>query len=501
MKSLINTSLLLLALLLPATVAAYDFEVDGIYYNINGNEATVTNGPSYYSGDVTIPEAVTYNRVTRTVTAIDNKAFWLCSELTSVTIPNTVRSLGEYAFFSCSGLTSVTIPHSVTSICYNSFQSCMGLKSIKVENGNQSYDSRDNCNAIIETASNTLVAGCQNTIIPNSVTSIGETAFFKCIGLKAITIPNSVTSIGDAAFECCDSLMSLVIGSSVTSIGDDAFTYCYSMESISIDSDNPSYDSRGNCNAIIESASNTLIFGCKNTIIPNSVTSIGDWSFAVCSGLTSVNIPNSVTVIGNYAFEGCGGLRDVYSFITDLNNVTVGNNAFWLVSDSWDPNAYSVRTLHVLQGMADAYQADWHWYHYFGQIVDDLMPENHLHGDVNGDGEVNIADVNAVIDIILGGNGNTAADVNGDGEINITDINAILHIIMGGGGPSPDEHEWVDLGLPSGTLWATCNVGASNPEEYGDYFAWGETEPKDYYDWNTYKWSKDSSDTLTKYCT
>ena len=428
MKSLINTSLLLLALLmLPATAAAYDFMVDGIYYNINGNEATVTSGPGYYSGDVTIPEAVTYNRVTRAVTAIGDKAFWLCGGLTGVAIPHTVRSIGEYAFFSCSGLTSVTVPHSVTSICYNSFQSCMGLKSIKVENGNPSYDSRDNCNAIIETASNTLVAGCQNTIIPNSVTSIGEAAFFRCTGLKAITIPNSVTSIGYAAFESCDSLMSLVIGSSVTLIGDDAFLYCHSLESISIDRDNPSYDSRGNCNAIIETASNTLIFGCQTTIIPNSVTSIGDWSFAVCQGLTSVNIPNSVTSIGSYAFEGCQGLRDVYSFISDLNNVSVGISAFWLMSYQWDPNAYSVRTLHVPQGMADAYRADWNWYPYFGQIVDDLMP-----GDVNGDHEVNLADINAIIDIILGGNASImAADVNGDGEINIADINTIIDIILG----------------------------------------------------------------------
>jgi hypothetical protein len=118
---------------------------------------------------------------------------------------------------------------------------------------------------------------------------------------------------------------------------------------------------------------------------------------------------------------------------------------------------------------------------------------------VNGDQEVNIADINAVIDIILSGSGNlTAADVNKDGEINIADVNAIIDLILGGGAPQ-DNHEYVDLGLPSGTLWATCNVGANSPEQYGDYFAWGETVPKEVYTWETYKWCNGTWDSLTKY--
>lgn len=124
-----------------------------------------------------------------------------------------------------------------------------------------------------------------------------------------------------------------------------------------------------------------------------------------------------------------------------------------------------------------------------------------IYGDVNDDLEVNIADVNSVIDIILTDSGNlTAGDVNGDHEVNIADVNTIISIILSG--PAPDlEHDYVDLGLPSGTLWATRNVGASAPEEYGDYFAWGETEPKNDYDWSTYKWCNGSETNLTKYCT
>ena len=127
-----------------------------------------------------------------------------------------------------------------------------------------------------------------------------------------------------------------------------------------------------------------------------------------------------------------------------------------------------------------------------GENIDDIP------GDANHDGEVDIADVNTVVDIILGFmiGDYPAANVNGDGEINIADINAIIAIIQG----AYEEHEWVDLGLTSGTLWATCNVGASSPEEFGDYFAWGETEPKEVYNEQTYKWS-DGHYRLTKYCT
>ncbi len=122
-----------------------------------------------------------------------------------------------------------------------------------------------------------------------------------------------------------------------------------------------------------------------------------------------------------------------------------------------------------------------------------------MYGDVNGDGEVNITDVNHIINIILAGDYDSNSDVNSDGEVNITDLNVIIELILN---PEPpvEEHEWVDLGLPSGTLWATCNVGANSPEEFGDYFAWGETEPKDYYHLGTYKWCNGSYNTMTKYC-
>ena len=273
--------------------------------------------------------ALTSVTIPNSVNSIGGYAFYKCSGLKFLTIPNSVKSIGENAFSYCSGLTSVTIPNSVTYVGECAFSYCNGLTSIFVESGNLKYDSRNNCNAIIETSSNSLIVGCMNTIIPNNVTSIGEMAFLDCSGLTSVIIPNRVTTIGERAFEGCRGLTSITIPMSVTSIADYAFEGCSSLTSIMVESDNQIYDSRNNCNAIIETSSNNLIAGCMNTIIPNSVTSIDKYAFYGCSGLTSVAIPNSVTSIGHFAFDGCRGLTS----ITIPNSVTsIGNSTFLFCS-------------------------------------------------------------------------------------------------------------------------------------------------------------------------
>ena len=326
-----------LLVLAMAVTAQTKVEVDGIYYNLDNsnNTAEVTYGDSKYSGDIVIPASISVNGATYSVTTIGNYAFYECTGLTSIRIPNSVTTIGEDAFFECDGLTSIKIPSSVTKIGNWAFSECSELRKIIVEADNPIYDSRGNCNAIIETASNTLIRGSKETIIPNSVTKIGDgafsecsglmsfeipnsvktignDAFFFCEGLLSIEIPNSVTAIGEFAFSGCVGLARIEIPSSVTKIGNWAFSECSGLRGLAVSADNPIYDSRENCNAIIERASNTLIQGCKNTFIPNSVTTIGEAAFFYCDGLTSIEIPNSVTTIEEAAFYGCSNLEKIY---------------------------------------------------------------------------------------------------------------------------------------------------------------------------------------------
>jgi hypothetical protein len=307
-----------------------------------GNSVTSIGTEAFYGCS-----GLTSIEIPNSVTSIGGSAFSGCSGLTSVTIPNSVTNIGNYAFSGCSGLTSVTIPNSVTSIDYSVFYGCSGLTSIVVDKNNPVYDSRDNCNAIIKTATNSLVVGCQNTIIPNSVTSIDRFAFKECSGLTSIEIPNSVTGIGQDAFEGCSGLTSVTIPNSVTSIGVHAFNGCSGLTSIVVDKNNPVYDSRDNCNAIIETATNTLICGCKKTIIPNSVTSIGERAFFGCSGLTSVAIPESVKNIGSEAFSNCM-LREIYvgGVVPDMGSssfsLAIYNHAILYVPNgTWETYAYN----------------------------------------------------------------------------------------------------------------------------------------------------------------
>ena len=363
MKTKLFTLLLAVAASV-GTLFAQKVQIGDLYYNLDATNQTaeVTSQNSsypYWSTTITtaiIPASVEYNSVTYSVTSIGFQAFYECTGLTSVTIPNSVTSIGNMAFQGCSGLTSVTIPNSVTSIGVWAFYRCSGLTS-PVYNAHvfafmpTSYSGAYTIPDGIESIASEAFFGCSgltSVTIPNSVTSIGERAFYNCSGLTSVTIPNSVTSIGDFAFYNCSSLTSVTIPNSVTSIGnsafggcsgltsvtipnsvtsigDGAFFGCSGLTSLSVEAGNTVYDSRNNCNAIIKTSTNTLIFGCQNTTIPNSVTSIGEWAFSGCTGLTSVTIPNSVTSIGSHAFRDCTGLTSV----TIPNSVTsIGSSAF-----------------------------------------------------------------------------------------------------------------------------------------------------------------------------
>ena len=309
---------LFFTLLLFATMAgyAYDFQSGDFYYNITSSSAPYTVEITYqeysssnnYSGLTTanIPETVTYNGITYSVTSIGDWAFEYCSSLTSITIPNSVKSIGNSAFEDCSSLTSVTIPNSVKSIGNSAFEDCSSLTSVTIPNSVTSIGS-------------SAFYGCSSLssiILPNSITRIGWHAFRGCSSLTSVTIPNSVTSIGWYAFSGCSSLTSVTIPNSVTSIGVEAFYNCSSLTSITIPNS-------------VTSIGGAAFYGCSSLssiILPNSVTSIGDKAFSVCSSLSSIIIPNSVTSIGGSAFYGCSSLTSV----TIPNSVTsIGVEAFY----------------------------------------------------------------------------------------------------------------------------------------------------------------------------
>ena len=279
MKKLFTLFLALVASV--GIIYASDTQVDGIWYDFTeyNKTASVTyrgsRDNSYdneYSGSVVIPPSVTYDGTTYSVTSIGNSAFNECSALTSVTIPNSITSIA------------------------NSFQFCTSLTSIT---------------------------------IPNSVTSIGAFAFNYCTKLTSVTIGNGVTSIEQGAFQGCLSLTSITIPNSVTSIEEYAFHGCSALTSINVDSNNPNYSSVDG--VLFNKDKTTLVAypGGKQGAytIPNSVTSIEEYAFRVCSSITSVTIPNSVTSIGYEAFLGCDKLVDIYCYAT-TPPVTKGEDTF-----------------------------------------------------------------------------------------------------------------------------------------------------------------------------
>ena len=259
--------------IIPDTVAynGVNYPVAKVYYGAFYNHIGITG--------ITLPV---------TIAEIDMESFSKCRHLASIVIPGNVTSIGSYAFGDCINLTTLNIPSSVTTIGDQAFRGCYNLSSISVQNGNTIYDSRNNCNAIIETSSNKLILGCKNTIIPSTVTEIGSFAFSYMSDLLSVTIHANIYHIASTAF-----------------IG------CSGLQSINVLSGNPVYDSRNNCNAIISTYDNSLIIGCKNTIIPSSITSIGNYAFAGCTGLQSITLPDSLVSIGLYSFALCSNLRTI----------------------------------------------------------------------------------------------------------------------------------------------------------------------------------------------
>ena len=397
------------------TIAAKAFDacIDGIFYNLSLEDKTaeVTSGDDkvvrdYYSGDVVIPGIINYDGTTYKVTSIGPRAFSQRYKLTSVTMPDEVETIETYAFWECddlntvicgnglktiganafqgSGLRNINLPNSLVEIkgrafAYTSLKeivlpdnlkiiggfafsngplssitigknvysigqgvvgSCYNLNSIIISDDNPYYDSRDNCNAIIESATNKLVCGCCTTVIPNTVTDIDDYAFDGCWSLKSIDIPSSVKSIGINAFQNCSALTSITIPGGVTNIGNDIFRGCQSMVNCTL-----SYG--------VQNIGDRAFMDCsklESIAFPNSVTNIGESVFAYCSNLLTVTIGARVANIQARAFISCRKMNDVYCLPEKMPKAE--KNIF---------DSSSTRILHVPAALLNDYKATAPW--------------------------------------------------------------------------------------------------------------------------------------------
>lgn len=286
--------------------------------------------------EITISDSVTY---------ICDNAFEGCEGLTKITIPDSVTCINSDAFKNCTGLTEITIPASVNDIGYRLFSGCSNLQSVTVDENNPTYDSRDNCNAIIRTEDNTLVVGCAHSTIPDTVTAIGRSAFMDCTDLTKIEIPNSVTEIDGEAFYGCTGLKSVSLPDSVTNFSYDAFANCTSLTEFTIPDSVTS----------IGSGSFENCTGLAKITIPDTITFIAPKAFANCTSLTDVTIPDSVTFIGERTFYGCTSLTSmtIPASVTEFDDYALG------LSDS---------------GVIDGFRI----YGYEGTAAENYAKDNHL---------------------------------------------------------------------------------------------------------------------------
>lgn len=322
-----KTFLLALLVLLALTGKAQTtFAVGDLNYRVNDDGVSVTvtghvNGTSA-TGELNIPESVSYGGNDYAVTVIGDNAFNSCTSLSGdLVIPNSVVSIGESAFYYCYGfMGTLTLSDALETIGDNAFLYCTYM--------NGTLTLPNTLRSIGAAAFAYCYGFTGDLIIPDAVTFIGESAFLICSGFNGtLTLGKTLAHIGDYAFNSCDGLTgTLFIPSCVESLGGNTFGYS-AFDGIVVDAENIVYDSRNDCNAIITTGTNELITGCRNTIIPNSVTSIGDNAFRGCTGMTSISIPGSVTSIGENAFAFCFDLTGDLAIPNSVDSI--GASAFF----------------------------------------------------------------------------------------------------------------------------------------------------------------------------
>ena len=354
--------------------SAYDFEVNGIFYNIiDTDKVEVTYDTPYemtptYKGDLKIPEKVIYNETEYTVTSIGEMAFYNCNSLVSIDLPDSVTSIEKEVFMYCESLVSINLPDSLTYIGNRTFYNCSSLENIDIPNlvtyigsgAFQDCSSLENINIpnSVTSIKNGVFKNCRSLIsinLPESLISIGDSAFYGCISLASINLPDSLISIGMYAFYDCYSLENLDIPDSVTSIGKGVFMYCESLVSINLP----------NSVTYIEESTFSNCSSLENIDIPNSVTYIGRDAFYYCSSLESIDLPDKLSHIGNYAFRFCFSLKEVICrslVIPELGDPVLGGE---------EPVFYGLpedAVLYVYESVLENYENS-DWAQYFSEIL------------------------------------------------------------------------------------------------------------------------------------
>ena len=351
--------------------AATTFKSGDLYYKIVSDSEPYAVEVTYqtlvpnnnYSGltEVEIPTTVKYNKTTYEVIGISWYAFHECADLRSVLIPNSIQTIHFQAFEGCSSLNSIIIPNSVTRIYGDAFT------------GSGIYNDPSNWHNHALYIGDWLICTNPDSIsgiynIKPGTRCIADEAFIYCEALKSVNIPNSVEIIGMLSFGICDSLETLVIPSSVKHIEIGAAESCPSLNRIVVESGNTHYDSRDNCNAIIETATNTLLSGCNTTVIPQSITHIADYAFDGCQ-FSSFSIPKGIKYIGDWAFANCSNLKVFTCEAAELPEL--GTDIFSVIGDI-PPLDYATpineATLFVPQEALEKYKTADQWYK-FGTIL------------------------------------------------------------------------------------------------------------------------------------
>ena len=372
---------------IPNSVTSIGFAAFSGCYNLTS--VTIPDGATSIGSDVFVGTKW-YKNQNDGLLYLDN---WLLgykgkAPIGAITIADGTKGIAGGAFRNCNGMTSITIPGSVIFIGGYVFQWCGSLASITVDESNPNYKSEDG--VLFSKDGTTLITyptGKTETAytIPNSVTTIGDCAFYSCGLLTSITIPNGVASIGEKAFYQCGGLTSITIPVGVTSIGDYTFWYCGGLTSI---------------------------------IIPDGMATIGDYAFGYCRNLTSITIGSGIQTIASMAFTYCTELMDVYCY---AKNVTTTEDAF-------SNSNYNNATLHVPAGSIEAYKAAEPW-NQFKKIV--ALEEDAIDGNLNDDDVVDADDVVALVKMIAAGDASAVGDLNGDGKVDVADVVMLVNIITG----------------------------------------------------------------------